>query len=340
MFKILVLVSVIIVPVFALSPESLSTVSSTEKDLKVFNRVGNATALTDDPGPELFNTPWPDGSKVLYDEFRDSDHKDIYTVPTNGSMVKTKISSGNNTYAYPDVNNSGTYVCYSTGDDNNDFFEIAIMTYPGAVETIITNNEATYGLDSVLPRFNGSGSKIAHVQRDWDTATDRIVTTNTNGAGEVIVCTLSPGSSNLIVSMDWLGSTNYLIFVNSSGYLYKVTASAGSTPVQIGSYSDYVSAHSNADGSEIITAETWDDTMRYVKLNPDGTGRTTLVRPDYFPMFDDIFQFVCWTASGDGLIFLAALASTPNDYDLFLVDESEYSGIKSASLGTIKAVFK
>ncbi|UCE27961.1 MAG: hypothetical protein JSW52_04190, partial [Candidatus Coatesbacteria bacterium] len=58
--------------------------------------------LTEDIPYELNNTAWPDGSKILFSCERDAIHFDIFTVPTDGSKVKTKISPGDENYEYPD----------------------------------------------------------------------------------------------------------------------------------------------------------------------------------------------------------------------------------------------
>ncbi len=341
MLRVTAIALLTVITAFAVTVKDESGINRAEITDSAFFPVGNAIALSDDLDAEMYNTPWPDGSKVLFSDPRDASHIDICTVPTTGTKVKTTISPGSNTYEYPDVNSTGTYVCYVTGDDNDDFWEVAVMTVPGGVETIITNNEATYDLDSHFPRFSGTGGKIAHVQRDWDTNTDRIVTTDIDGSDEAIICTLPSGITNRIESMDWLGITNYIIYTDRSSDLYKVTASAGSTPIRIGTFSNYHRAQSNADGTKIVAAETWNATrQRYVTLNPDGSGRTTIVRPDYFPVFDEIYCQVCFTAGGDGVISLATLASNPSFFDIFLIDESEYCGIESVSLGTLKAAFK
>lgn len=341
MFRILAISLLVTISAFAVTTKDATEVSRPDDIGSTFSRVGNATALTDDLVAEMCNTPWPGGSKILFQCDRSTDYTDIYTVPIDGSKVKTKISPGSNTYYYPDVNGTGSNVCYATGDDNADNWEVAVMTVPGGVETIITSNEATYGLDSQFPRFNGTGNKITHVQRDWDTNTDRIVTTDTDGSNEAIICTLPSGVNERIMSMDWLGSTNYIIYTNRAGDLYKVTATAGSTPTKIGTHSDYHRAQSNTAGTKIITAETWDtNRQRYVTLNPDGTDRTTVVRPDYCPDLEEIYCQPCFTAAGDGVIALGTRVSNPAFFDIFLIDESEYCGVESASLGTIKASFK
>jgi hypothetical protein len=346
MFKLLPIVTLVAVSAFAVAPVDEAIIAQPGENRSAlsdstFSRVGNATALTNDLVAEMCNTYWPGGSKVLFQCDVGGLKTNLYTAPTNGSKIKTNISPGNDTYYYPDVDNTGSNVCYATGDDNNDYFEIAVMTVPGGVETVITSNEATYGLDSLFPRYKGSGNKIAHVQRDWGTNTDRIVTTNTDGSNETIICTLRSGANELISSMDWLGNTNYVIYTNYYGDLYKVTTSAGSSPTQIGTHSDYHRAQSNAAGTEILSAETWSSSrQRYVTMNPDGSGRKTIVRPDYFPDFADIFCQPCFTAAGDGVIALATPVSNPTYFDIFLIDETEYCGVESVSLGTLKASFK
>jgi len=103
-----------------------------------------------------------------------------------------------------------------------------------------------------------------------------------------------------------------------------------------------VSASSgNADGTKIVASETCDSAhQRYVTLNPDGSGRDVIVNLNEFPVFDEVYCQVCFTASGDGIIALATLASNPSLFDIFLVEEDEYCGVETVSFGQLKATFK
>jgi hypothetical protein len=289
--------------------------------------------LTEDPPYELYNVAWPDGSKILCCSDSDPTHTDIYTAPVDGSKVKTKISPGDNTYHYADVNPAGTHICYATGDDNNDIFEIAIYELGGA-ETTITDNESD-GLDSHYPAYNGDGTKIAYVKRDTDGYVDRIFTINPTGVGETEICTLS-GFYNRVQSLDWLGSSNELVFTTYGGTLYEVTATAGATPAIVDAGEIYHVCTSNSDGSKIAASCADGAHQKYISINPDGTGKKVIADLESLPTFQEIWCMLCWTADDSAIILLGTEDGV--NRDIYLV--TSFTNIKASSLGSLKTRFR
>ncbi|MFC1853258.1 TolB family protein [candidate division CSSED10-310 bacterium] len=323
MIRIKKYVTVFSLPIFlcvvfvAFSMLMLSCQNDDDDDNDSASDTPTALALTNDGAVEMYNKVWPDGSKVLFAQERDDKHWDLYTVPLDGSLTKTKISPGNNTYYFPDVNPTGTQLCYATGADDLASWEIAVYQMGGS-ETIITSNQTTNGLDSQHPSFSGDGSQIAYVQRDWDSNTDRIVIIDADGQNEILVCTLESGAAKRVESLDWLGTTNEVIYTARNGKLYRVQASAGATPVQIGTDSVYHTCASNVEGTKILCAETAGDGQQYIEINPDGTGKRVLVVPDEFPMLGAIYCQVCWLRDGSGIVSLAEDAARTN-FDYYLL---------------------
>jgi hypothetical protein len=289
--------------------------------------------LTDDVPYEKFNRPWPDGSKILFTCERDATRYDIFTVPTDGSMVKTKISPGDESYDHADVNPAGTHICYCVGADTDAKWEIAVLEMGGA-ETIITDNVPS-GWDSNCPTYNGEGTKIAYVKADWTNHVGKVVVVDTDGSNEVEICTVN-GSSNMIYSMDWLGNDNALIYTTFGGGLYRVTATAGAVPVVVDATETYHVCSSNSDGSKIAASCADGTHQKYVSINPDGTGKTTIVDLDSFPIFQNFWCMLCWTADDAGIIVLATEDGV--NQDIYLV--TSFTNVESSSLGSLKTRFR
>jgi|GEM_PF-2216720 len=290
--------------------------------------------LTDDVPYEKFNRPWPDGSKILFTCERDATHYDIFTVPTDGSMVKTKISPGDGSYDHADVNPAGTHICYCVGADTNSEWEIAVLELGGS-ETVITNNAAS-GWDSNCPTYNGDGSKIAYVKVDWDTHVGKIVVVDTDGSNEIEICTIN-GAANMIYGMDWLGNDNVLVYTTNGGGLKKVTATAGSTPTAVDTSEIYHVCHVNSDGSKIAASCADGAHQKYVSINPDGTGKVVIVdRETFLPFFSNFWCMLCWTADDAGIIVLATEDGV--NQDIYLV--TSFTNVEPSSLGSLKTRFR
>jgi len=289
--------------------------------------LASALRLTEDADFEYQNTPWPDGSNILFTQWVDANYNDLYIVTTDGSGTKTKLNPQKHTYNHPDVDPTGTIVCYATGADNTETWEVAILNVEDGSEAVLTDNDAL-GLDSQYPRFNGAGDKIAYVQRNWSVNTDIIVTMNLDGSNPVEIAVLPSGPEELIGSMDWLGDSYYLIYATDGGGLYKVEAAVGSTPVRLGDENSvYIRAQSNKDGTKIVASVGPDrQHIHYVTLNPDGSDERVIVDTDTeaFARFRGVYCQVCWTADGKGIIAVADLPEAPDFWDLFVIKESEF----------------
>jgi len=273
--------------------------------------------LTDDEPFEAYLQIWPDGSKVLFTQHGDNSLSQIYTVPTDGSGGKTGLGQENKTYYFADVHPAGTYVCYSTGEDDNALWEIGSLELGGS-EAILTNNNAN-GFDSVLPVYSNDGSKIAYSRRSNSDLVDTLVLMNNDGSNPVEICTLPSGTNNLLYVMNWFGA-NDLIYATVGGKIFKVAATAGSSPVQLDSSNSYHLCTSNASGSKIICSEEGSIGLNYVTMDPDGSNKTVIADLSTHPMFASLYCMICPLADDSGLVALATEVNDEN-LDLFIIND-------------------
>ncbi|MBN2383445.1 hypothetical protein JXQ70_11230 [bacterium] len=278
--------------------------------------IPTALRLTQDAATEQFIRTLPGTDTILFDQPRDDTHYAIYSVSLNGSCSKTLITSGPNTYHEPDVNPTGTHLCYATGVDDAAVWEIGLYEI-GASETILTNNQSL-GLDSHHPVFKSDGSQIAYYRRNWADKYDTLVVMDMTGSHETEICTLDSGATNYIEALDWLNGTNLLIFTSKSGKLFRVEAAAGATPSRIDDHVGYHTCFSYPDGSAILCAQSYGTGQQYIEIKPDGTGKRVLVDPAEFPMLGAIYCQICWLPDRSGLIALAQ-DTTLTDFDVFLL---------------------
>lgn len=285
--------------------------------------------LTDDTEVELYPLPSPDGSVVVFNQDEGDDHHHIYTVPADGSKVKTDISPGSDTYWFPDYNPGGTHVCYAGGVDDMAFWEVVKYEIGGS-ETVLTNNESS-DLDSWMPRWSHGGGDIAYIRRDWDEYPndDEFVVITSDGNNERSVHTFS----GLIYGIDWNPAGTELCVAGddgSGGELYKCTPTTGAALTQVGSDTNVKDCHWSADGSKILYVVV-DGANRLVKsINPDGSGEATLFDKDTFSLTP---SHAAWTADGAGVIFHTEIGIA----DIYLTET--FASITPTSFGAIKAGF-
>ncbi len=294
----------------------------------------SAMRLTDDADFEYQNTPWPDGSKILFTQWVDANYNDLYVVTTDGSGEKTKLNPQDHTYNHPDVDPNGKLICYATGEDNTKTWEVTLLNIDDGSEVKLTDNESI-GLDSQYPRFNGAGEKIAYVQRNNDELFDSIVVMDLDGANPVTVAKLPAGRDEVVNSMDWLGDKDEIVYTTLGGYFYKVAAgptapTIATSPVRLGDEKEvYIRAQSSPDGSKIVMSVGPDrQHIHYRMMNADGTDERVIVdtNNEAFAEFRGVYCQVCWTADGSGIIAVADLPDAPDYWDLFVIKNEELLG--------------
>jgi Tol biopolymer transport system component len=326
MFKVFV---IIILVAFPASPMVATQAPPADSPSDFAGGRTQPLQLTDDADSEQYPLPSPNGSVVVFNQEEGDIINHVYTVPTDGSKVKTDISPGSDTYWFPDYNPAGTYLCYSSGVDDEAAWEIVKYEIGGS-ETVLTNNESN-DLDSWMPRWSHGGGDIAYIRRDWDAYPndDELVVIADDGSDERSVHTFS----GTIFGIDWNQSGTELCVAaddGSSGELYKFLPNAGATPTQVGSDTNVKDCHWSADGSKILYL-VLDGGNRIVKsINPDGTGETTLFDKDTFSIY---ISHVAWTADSTGVIFHTIVAPP----EIYLTDT--FVSITPVSFGQIKAGF-
>lgn len=326
MFKVVVYIALIAFPASAMVATGAAPVSTPSG---VAEGRSEPRQLTDDAETELYPLPSPDGSVVVFNQDEGDNHHHIYTVPTDGSQIKTDVSPGSDTYWFPDYNPGGTYLCYAGGVDDEALWEV-IKYEIGGSETVLTNNEPS-DLDSWMPRWSHGGGDIAYIRRDWDAYPndDELVVIEDDGSNERSVHTFG----GTIFGIDWNAAGTELCVAaddGSNGELYKCSPTTGAALTQVGSDTYVKDCHWSADGSKILYVVV-EGANRLVKsINPDGSGETTLFDKDTFSLY---VSHAAWTADGAGVIFHTE-AGVP---DIYLTET--FASVVPASLGQIKAGF-
>ncbi len=295
--------------------------------------------LTDDQPRENYTFLWPDGSKLLYCKALNGNRRDIFTVPISGTMTETLLSPGSEYYSHPHVNPAGTHITYSYGPTAQSYWEVAVLPLSGS-QTIITNNGVN-NLDSWQPRYKPSGDKIAYVRRDHNGFKDELVLIDIDGSNEVVICELN-GVSEMVQAISWLGDSDELLFsgggdFGGTGGLYRVAATAGATPVQIGSDTDYNICRSNSDGTEIVAnIDVGGGEKNWVIVDAATGAREVIVNLDEFPEFSWLYGMCVFDAQDEGVIG-SAVSAVSGNADLYYV--TELCNIESSSLGYIKSQY-
>lgn len=328
MLRLLVLLSVVCSSAFAMvGPEGVT--ASVASTFGAPSRT-EPLQLTDDTTAEEYPLPSPDGSIVVFNQSETGDTNHIYTVPTDGSGVKTDISPGDETYWFPDYNPAGTYLCYVNGPTDADLWEV-VKYEVGGSETVLTDN-ATTDRDSWMPRWSHAGGNIAYIRRFWDQYpnNDELVVIADDGTNERSVHTFS----GQIYGIDWnTAGTSLCVAGNdgSGGELYTAPPNAGASLTQVGTDTNVKDCHWSADGSKIVYIVSSGPTTEVKSINPDGSGATVLFDRNTFGLNP---VHAAWTDDGAGVIFHTGGTGG----DIFLTET--FAGVNPASLGNIKASFR
>lgn len=209
------------------------------------------------------STPSPDGSKIAFDSFRNSNF-DIYVMDADGTNLK-RLTTDTAQDIAPAWSPDGKHIAFTSERDGNR--EIYVMNADGTNQMRVTNNLA----DDSFPTWSLSGTQLAF-QSNRD-AEFEIFVINVDGSGEKELAAgnathpkWSPDGSKIAFNSSRDGDNDIFVMTADGKNPLNLTKSTGG---------DVFPAWS-PDATKIAFSSIRDGNWEIYTMNADGSGQTRL----------------------------------------------------------------
>jgi uncharacterized delta-60 repeat protein len=234
------------------------------------------TQLTNDPAIDEFPSFSPDGTKIVFDSYRDGDRAEIYTMDADGTGV-TRLTNNGESDVEPTWSADGSQIVFTSLRDGN--AEIYAMNADGSGQTNLTNNPADDEFPTWSPQAFPPDQRIAFQSDRAAAGVHDIYKMNTDGSG-VTRLTAAMGD---VFQPTWSPFGDMLAFAGGSGNtdIYTIGADGtGVTRVTTDLGVDLFPSWSSA-GDKIAFASSRTGPLQIYTISPSGTGETRVTNHSY-----------------------------------------------------------